>query len=80
VKLPRDLSARELVLALEKTGYGLTRQRGSHATLTHPGPPAHSITVPMHDPLRAGTLNAILRDVASNLKLERSELLARLFG
>jgi predicted RNA binding protein YcfA (HicA-like mRNA interferase family) len=74
------LNARDLIRALERIGYVFQRQRGSHMTLTHPGPPEHSITVPMHDPLRVGTLNSILKQVSPHLKLTRDELLERLFS
>lgn len=80
MKLPRDLSGEELVRRLSGIGFVLLRQKGSHATLRHDGPPERSITVPMHDSIKPGTLNAILRDVASHLSLDRDELLERLFG
>jgi hypothetical protein len=40
----------------------------------------HHITIPRHTPLRVGTLNAILKDVARHLGLERDELLMALTG
>jgi hypothetical protein len=39
----------------------------------------HDVTVPRSDPLRVGTLAAILRDVAAHFEISRDELLARLF-
>jgi hypothetical protein len=38
----------------------------------------HHVTIPRHDSLRIGTLNAILRDVADHAGLTRDKLLARL--
>jgi hypothetical protein len=38
------------------------------------------IGIPAHKPLKIGTLNAVLRDVAAHHALEREELLVRLFG
>ncbi len=38
------------------------------------------MTIPNHDPLKVGTLNAILRDVGAHARIERAELLTRLFG
>lgn len=32
--------------------------------LRHVGPPAHSITIPLHNPLKTGTLHGILTEVA----------------
>ena len=39
----------------------------------------HHITIPDHDPLRPGTLSAILRDVAAHARLAREDLLRLLF-
>ncbi|MGH8610463.1 MAG: type II toxin-antitoxin system HicA family toxin [Gammaproteobacteria bacterium] len=80
MKLPRDLSGIELARALERLGYRVTRQSGSHLRLTADCPAQHHITIPAHDPLKVGTLAAIVGDVAAHLKLDREELLRRLFG
>ena len=79
MKLPRDLSGTDLVRALGRVGYQVTRQTGSHARLTTESPSRHSVTVPMHDSLKVGTLAAILGDVAAHLKISREQLLDRLF-
>ena len=47
--------------------------------LTRSGAAAHHITIPAHDPLKLGTLAAILGDVAAHLRIDRDELLNRLF-
>ena len=64
MKLPRGVSADRVVRALQHLGYEVVRQKGSHVRLRHEGPPLHSITVPMHDPLKMGTLHGILTEVA----------------
>ena len=64
MKLPRGVSADRLIPALEKIGYRVIRQKGSHVRLRHKGPPAHTITVPVHNPLKTGTLHGILTEVA----------------
>jgi predicted RNA binding protein YcfA (HicA-like mRNA interferase family) len=64
MKLPRGVSADRLIRALERLGYEVIRQKGSHARLLHSGPPVHRATVPMHDPLKTGTLHGILSEVA----------------
>lgn len=64
MKLPHGLPPERLVGALKQLGYELVRQKGSHVRLRHEGPPAHSITVPLHDALKTGTLHAILAEVA----------------
>ena len=80
MKLPRDLSGLELAKALSGVGYRVTRQTGSHLRLTNDGPPQHHVTIPAHDPLKLGTLSAVLAEVASNLKTTREELATRLFS
>ncbi|MFZ5555291.1 MAG: type II toxin-antitoxin system HicA family toxin [Pseudomonadota bacterium] len=80
MKLPRDLSGADLAKALARVGYRVTRQTGSHLRLTTDAPTVHHVTIPAHDPLKVGTLAAILADVGANLKLDRDQLLRRLFG
>jgi predicted RNA binding protein YcfA (HicA-like mRNA interferase family) len=63
VKLPRDVSGDRLIRALEYLGYKVVRQKGSHVRLRHEGPPAHAITVPLHNPVKIGTLHGILTEV-----------------
>lgn len=79
MKLPRDLSGTALALALARAGYRITRQTGSHIRLTSENG-QHHVTIPAHDPLKAGTLAAILGDLATRLEIDRDELLRRLFG
>jgi predicted RNA binding protein YcfA (HicA-like mRNA interferase family) len=79
MKLPRDLSAAQLIKALAKLGYRETRQTGSHVRLVDASAPAHHLTVPLHDPLRVGTLAAILADIAKRHQLTREQLLDVLF-
>ena len=64
MKLPRGVSGDRLLRALRQAGYTIVRQKGSHVRLQHPGPPAHFITVPLHNPLKTGTLHGILAEVA----------------
>jgi predicted RNA binding protein YcfA (HicA-like mRNA interferase family) len=80
MKLPRNLTGAQLIRALGKLGYAATRQTGSHVRLSCEVPMQHHITVPLHDPLRIGTLAAILADVADAHALTRDELLQALFG
>lgn len=79
MRLPRDLSGADLVRLLRALGYTPTRQSGSHIRLTTTLKGQHHITIPAHDPLRLGTLNAILTEVATHHSLSREELLALLF-
>ena len=66
MKLPRGVSAERVIRALERLGYTVVRQKGSHVRLRHEGPPVHTITVPMHNRLKTGTLHDILSEVAKS--------------
>ena len=80
MKLPRDLSARELIKALSSLGYRITRQKGSHIRVTTQQGGNHHVTIPDHNPIRVGTLANILGDIADHFGISRDELLERLFG
>ena len=79
MKLPRDLNAAELIKALQRLGYRVVRQTGSHVRLQADDPKPHALTVPNHSPLKVGTLAAILADVAMQRGMDRDALLASLF-
>ncbi|HEY1221602.1 MAG: type II toxin-antitoxin system HicA family toxin [Bryobacteraceae bacterium] len=64
MKLPRGVFADRVILALECLGYVVIRLKGSHVRLRHEGPPAHTITLPLHIPLKTGTLHGILSEIA----------------
>ena len=79
MRFPRDLDGSTLVRALGRLGYVQTRQSGSHVRLTRTSAEGeHHLTVPLHRPLRVGTLHAILSDVAGQLGVSRDEVLRRL--
>jgi predicted RNA binding protein YcfA (HicA-like mRNA interferase family) len=80
MKIPRDLSGIELIKHLKPYGYVITRQSGSHIRLTTEKSGQHHITIPYHDPLKIGTLSAILAEVASHFGISRDELIQKLFG
>lgn len=63
-KLPR-LSGRDCVKALEKAGFQVKRQHGSHIILRRDQPFAQ-LVVPDHRELDTGTLRAILRQAGIN--------------
>ena len=60
MRLPRDLGGAELARALEKLGYRVTRQTGSHMRLTTADGGEHHLTILAHSPLRVGTLATAL--------------------
>ncbi len=81
MKLPRDMGGEELAALLGKYDYQITRQTGSHMRLTSSSRGSeHHVTIPEHKPLRVGTLNRIVSDVAAYLEIERPKLAEELFG
>jgi predicted RNA binding protein YcfA (HicA-like mRNA interferase family) len=77
-KIPRDISAKELLGILERYGYKKTRQTGAHIRITNFSMgKAHHITIPDHDPIKIGTLNNILNDVAEYLKINKYAIIKR---
>jgi predicted RNA binding protein YcfA (HicA-like mRNA interferase family) len=75
VKLPRGVSAQRLIRALERLGYVVVRQKGSHIRLLHEAAPTHSISVPLHDPLKIGTFHGILAEVAEAQYISMQDIL-----
>ena len=55
------VSGAKLVRGLERLGWQVARQRGSHVRLKHPNR-ATAVTVPLHRELKRGTLSGILAD------------------
>ena len=79
MKIPRDLYGRELVVALCRDwGYAKVNQVGSHIILQTDTPGHHRVSIPDHKPLRLGTLNAILREVAAAKRTNREAILGSL--
>jgi len=58
-KLPRNLSGKEVVKALEKAGFYFKRQKGSHIILRRDKPFAQ-VVIPDHKSIDTGTLANIL--------------------
>lgn len=79
MKLPRDLTGRELVNGLcRRWDYREVRQTGSHIILETETPTRQTLPIPAHKPLRLGTLNAILRMVAEHKGVSRETVLDRI--
>lgn len=64
MKFPRDISGRELVIAFRRLGFSVQRQTGSHVQLARL---EHHTTIPMHNPIRIGTLKSILKQAGLTL-------------
>jgi predicted RNA binding protein YcfA (HicA-like mRNA interferase family) len=79
VKIPRDISASDLIRVLRVLGYERTRQEGSHIRLTTTVGGTHHLTIPNHRPLKTGILlGGILKPVAAHHQLTVEELLEKL--
>ncbi len=74
-KLPRHVKGERLVKSLERIGYRVVRQMSSHVRLKGGLGGQHPITVPMHNPIKVGTLSSILDDVVAQTGMDREELL-----
>ncbi|MBI2656818.1 type II toxin-antitoxin system HicA family toxin [Candidatus Woesearchaeota archaeon] len=73
MKIPL-ISGIEAIKRLKRAGFIATRQKGSHVRLEkYTGEKTIKITVPVHDELKKGTLNRIIKD--AGLTLEEFEKL-----
>jgi predicted RNA binding protein YcfA (HicA-like mRNA interferase family) len=78
-KTPRDVSGSDLIKVLSKYGYSVVRQTGSHIRLSRStGDTVHNLTIPNHNPMKLGTLSAILNDASTQLKISKDELISKL--
>ena len=76
MKIPRDLSGRELASTLcRHCGYVEVHQVGSHIVLQTQEPTPHRIAIPAHPALRVGTIHGILRSVARHKGVEKRDIL-----
>jgi predicted RNA binding protein YcfA (HicA-like mRNA interferase family) len=79
-KIPRDISGRKLAKLLEKYGYEIIRESASHMRLISKyKDKKHKITIPDHNPIKIGTLNNILNDIANYLKVDKKKIIEELF-
>jgi predicted RNA binding protein YcfA (HicA-like mRNA interferase family) len=79
MRLPRDLTGKQFAKIVEVLGYRIERQTGSHIRLTTSKNGEHHITIPNHSPIKIGTLNAILKDIANHFETTRDNLIDQLF-
>lgn len=80
MKLPRDIGGAELAKLLERYGYRISRQTGSHLRLTSTLKGAeHHLSIPRHKPLKVGTLSHILKEVSAYLEMEKQRVMKELF-
>ena len=79
MKLPRDISGKQLVKVLCRNwGYKKVHQAGSHIILETDDPSHQRLAIPDHKYLRIGTLHNILRAVANHKNISREDILREL--
>lgn len=78
MKLPRDVDADVLLKALRPFGYSVSRQTGSHIRISTRMGGEHHEVIPNHRPLKVGTLQAVLRNIAAHHGISVAELLQHL--
>ncbi len=80
MKIPRDIDYQTLLKALSPLGYTVTRQTGSHIRITTKMNGEHHVTIPAHRPVKIGTLNAILTNIAEHFDLTKNEIMRKNFS
>ena len=79
MKVPRDVNASELIKLLERYGYRIIRQTGSHIRLSKTlNGKEHAITIPNHKPIKIGTLHSIAKDVCNFNDFDMSNFYSQL--
>jgi predicted RNA binding protein YcfA (HicA-like mRNA interferase family) len=66
LKLPSDVNGADAVKALRRLGFESDHQTGSHHIMR--GSDGRIIVVPMHRPIKKGTLSGLLRQAGISLK------------
>jgi hypothetical protein len=67
MKLTRDVSGDDLVKGLQRVDHSVTRQKGDYLYMTTQRSGEHHVSIPLHNPMKVGTLSGILRSVATHL-------------
>ena len=80
MRSPRDLSGKDLIKLLKFYEYQVVSQKGSHIKITTKQNGEHHLAIPNHDPIKTGTLNAILRQVADHLGKNKEDVFKDLFS
>jgi predicted RNA binding protein YcfA (HicA-like mRNA interferase family) len=76
-RLPRNCDYKKLLQVLKEYDYTVDHMTGSHIRL-HSNKYNHSLTVPAHKPLKAGTLNAILNEICVTIGINKTKLISKL--
>ncbi len=79
MKVPRDVSGKNIVKYLKVFGYEVVRQNGSHIMVTSNQQGEHHLAIPNHNPIKIGTLNSIISKVSDHFNLNKEEVTKKLF-
>ena len=71
MKLPRDVNGPDAVKALRRLGFEERRQTGSHVILRKEN---RTVVVPMHKPIKPGTLNGLIEQAGITVESFVAEL------
>ena len=79
MKIPRDVTANDLLKVLKLFGYEIVRQKGSHIRIKTELNGEHYETIPNHKPIKIGTLSGILNNIAEHFDMTKEELMEQIF-
>ncbi len=71
MKLPRDLSGTDIVKALQRLGFAVVRQEGSHIRMQRE---ATRVTIPNHKAIAPKTLQSLLKQAGVTIEALREAL------
>jgi predicted RNA binding protein YcfA (HicA-like mRNA interferase family) len=71
MRFPRDVTGEEAVRAIHRLGFRTMRQTGSHRILRKD---SRSVVVPMHKPIKPGTLKGLIEQAGLDLESFTAEL------
>jgi predicted RNA binding protein YcfA (HicA-like mRNA interferase family) len=71
VKIPRDVNGTDAVRALNRLGFEKRRQTGSHVIMRRE---SRTVVVPMHKPIKPGTLRGLIEQAGVTLENFRDAL------
>ncbi len=78
MRIPRDVSADQLIKALKKFGYFVSHRKGSHIRVTTIRNGQHHETIPNDTSIKIGTLSKILHNLARHHNITVEVLLSEL--
>ena len=71
MKIPRDVNGSEAAKALGRLGFAVKRQTGSHLIMRKD---ARTVVVPMHKPIKPGTLAVLIAQAGVSVEAFCAEL------